>query len=170
MGLTVVIGLVTAFWWGSFFGQPIPETTGFADTIYDSRSHRHVFVAYRPSLGISLDGRNLVFVARQESTVWLFRRSMDTMKTFRLEGTEDAYGPFLSPDGEWIGFFADGRFKRVAMTGGPVFELCYAPKAVGGSWGSDGRIIFAGAVGGLWRVAVEGGPPEVLTTPQYRSR
>jgi serine/threonine-protein kinase len=163
----VGFGLVTAFWVGLALRQPIRETNGFQTRFTIPLPDDHVFMAYRPSLAISPDGRNLVFAARHGNSASLFRRSMNSMETIRLEGTEDAYGPFLSPDGEWVGFFADGRLKRVAINGGPVFEVCDAPKSVGGSWGEDGRIIFGSDVGGLWRVAAEGGRPEVLTTPRY---
>jgi serine/threonine-protein kinase len=163
----VGIGLATAFLLGLFLRQPVSETNEFETRFTIPLPPEHVFVAHRPSIAISPDGRNLVFVARHGSTAWLFRRSMDSTETHRLEGTEDAYGPFLSPDGKWVGFFADGRLRRVAINGGPVFEVCDAPKSAGGSWGEDDRIIFGSGVGGLWRVPAEGGRPEVLTTAKY---
>ena len=156
-----------AFWVGLSLRQPVRETVRIQTRFTIPPPSEHIIVTYRPSLGISPDGRTLVFAGRRGSTAWLFRRSMDSMETIRLEGTEDAYAPFLSPDGEWVGFFADGRLKRVAVAGGPVFEICDTPKSIGGSWGRDDRIIFGSDVGGLWRVPAEGGRPEVLTTPKY---
>jgi serine/threonine-protein kinase len=165
--LTVGISLAAAVWVGYSLRRPPLETAGYPTKFTVPLPADHFVVSYRPSLAISPDGRNLIFAARHGSTAWLFRRSMDSLETIRLEGTQGAYGPFLSPDGGWVGFFADGRLKRVAIAGGPVFEVCDAPKSVGGSWGTDDRIIFGSDVGGLWRIPAEGGRPEVLTRPQY---
>jgi serine/threonine-protein kinase len=167
--LGIAIGLVTAFALGLLLRRPVPDTARFPTRFTIPLPTDSAIVSYRPTLALSPDGRNLVFVAKQGDTVWLFRRSLDTMTTERIEGTEEAYEPFISPDGRWIGFFANARLKRVAMTGGPVFEICYVSKGAGGTWGDDGFIIYSGdPVGGLLRVPAEGGRPETLTTPNYR--
>jgi DNA-binding winged helix-turn-helix (wHTH) protein/Tol biopolymer transport system component len=169
VGLAAAMSLVAAFFVGRTLRPPVGETIRFPTRFTIPLPAGSAIVSYRPSLALSPDGRNLVFVAKLGDTVWLFRRSLDSMTTERIGGTEDAYAPFISPDGRWIGFFTSSRLKRVAMTGGPVFEICYASKGAGASWGEDGRIVFAGdPVGGLLRVPAEGGRPEVLTTPDYR--
>ena len=125
-------------------------------------------VAFHPALAISPNGRDVVYIAKDGAKSRLFYHSLATMETKGLEGTEDASSPFFSPDGEWIGFFADGRLKRVPRTGGSAIEICQAPKAYGGSWGSDDRIVFAGITpGGLLRVPATGGATEIVTTPDY---
>ncbi len=58
-----------------------------------------------------------------------------------LMGTENALSPFFSPDGEWIGFFADGKLKKISVKGGATVTLCDAPDPDGASWGDDGNII-----------------------------
>ena len=81
-----------------------------------------------------------------------------------LSGTEGAYEPFFSPDGQWIGFFAQGKLRKVSITGGFSQSLCDASYGVGGSWGPDDTIYFApNNVSGLWRVSASGGgePQEV---------
>jgi hypothetical protein len=57
-----------------------------------------------------------------------------------IMGTENAYFPFFSPDNEWIGFFGDGKLKKIAVGGGAAVTLCDAPRGCGGSWGDDGNI------------------------------
>jgi len=57
--------------------------------------------------------------------------------------TEGAFGPFFSPDGRWLGFFAGNKLKKVAVSGGDPIDLSAAPNPYGGSWGTDGTILFA---------------------------
>jgi len=52
-------------------------------------------------------------------------------------GTENAFSPFFSPDGEWIGFFADGKLKKISVEGGAALTLCNAPDPDGASWGDE---------------------------------
>jgi Tol biopolymer transport system component len=76
----------------------------------------------------------------------------------------DAY-PFWSPDGRWIGFFANGKLNKVESRGGPVIELCDAMEGRGGSWNQDGIIIFQRDWSEpLMRIAAGGGSPQPLTT------
>ena len=85
-----------------------------------------------------------------------------------LPGTEDARHPFFSPDGEWVGFFADGLLQKVAVSGGLPLTICEAPVVgAGATWGPDGTIIFEpGSSGspGLLRVSADGGDPEPWVT------
>src|SRR5207245_8499275 len=71
---------------------------------------------------------------------------------------ENAVGPFFSPNGQWIGFFANGKLKKVSLGGGAPLTLCDAPDPQGGSWGPDDTILFAptcctgiSADSGRWR-------------------
>ena len=50
-------------------------------------------------------------------TLWL--RSLDTVTAHSLPGTEGAESPFWSPDNRWIGYFADGKLKKIPASGGP---------------------------------------------------
>jgi len=120
----------------------------------------------RPLLALSPDGTRLVYVALREGSTQLFLRTLDELTATPIRGTEGGTGPFFSPDGEWIGFFAGGKLKKVAVTGGTTLSLCDAPDGRGASWGPDDTIIFAPESGtGLHRVSAAGGTPEVLTTP-----
>jgi len=96
----------------------------------------------------------------------LYVRQLELLQASPLSGTENARNPFFSPDGQWIAFFADGKLKKVALTGGAPVTLCDAPDDRGGTWSEDGTIVFApqGRVG-LSRVSSAGGTPEIVTTP-----
>src|SRR5262249_50454580 len=81
-----------------------------------------------------------------------------------LAGTEGATDPFFSPDGKWIGFFAQGMLQKVSVSGGTPQIICDAPLDAGGTWGQDGIIYFAPTVNsGLWSVRAAGGKPQELT-------
>ena len=77
----------------------------------------------------------------QPFVLWL--RSLDSLTARPLPGTEGASFPFWSPDSRFIGFFAGGMLKKVNLSGGPAVDLCAAPDGFGGSWSSEGAIVFA---------------------------
>jgi len=82
-----------------------------------------------------------------------------------IRGTEGANYPFFSPDGEWVGFFAGNKLKKVPLAGGPPVTLCDAGISQGGSWGPEDTIVFSSQMtAGLMRVSASGGDPEPLTT------
>ncbi len=60
-----------------------------------------------------------------------------------IPGTEGAVSPFFSPDGQWVGFFAGGKLKKVSVSGGAAMTLGDAANPCGASWGSQGIIAFA---------------------------
>jgi len=125
-----------------------------------------------PALAISPDGTQLVYVAGRGESKQLYLRPMDRFEVTPLAGTENASSPFFSPDSQWIGFFADGKLKKVNLRGGFPTTLCDATTDDrGGSWGSDDTIIFApGATSGLMRVPTSGGTPQTLTSPDPGKR
>jgi serine/threonine-protein kinase len=101
----------------------------------------------------------MVFVSQStDGTSRLFTRRLDQPKAVRLSGTESAYAPFFSPDGQWVGFFAQGKLKKTRIDGGEPISLCDAPHGRGASWGEDGNIIAAlDTLTGLSQVPPEGG-------------
>jgi eukaryotic-like serine/threonine-protein kinase len=104
------------------------------------------FGAYLDSrLAISRDGHRLAYVSRRvtDKIPAIFVRQLESPLTTLVDGTEGATGVFFSPDGEQLGFFAEGKMKRVAFGGGAVLTICNAPQAAGGSWGDDNTIVFA---------------------------
>jgi Tol biopolymer transport system component len=110
---------------------------------------------------ISPDGNRLVFVSKSR----LFTRRLDLPKATELIGTEGAFAPFFSPDGQWVAFFTDGKLKKISVEGGSPITLCDAQSGRGGSWGEDHNIIAALTTTGgvLSQVPDVGGAPKALT-------
>ena len=121
---------------------------------------------YTGSVAVSPDSRTVVIAASDKDGQRLYRRSLDRLDPTPLAGTERGSSPFFSWDGMWIGFFADGRLKRIPASGGAAVDIAQAPGfSSGASWGPDDRIVFAyGADSHLHVVAAEGGSVEPLTT------
>jgi Tol biopolymer transport system component len=112
-------------------------------------------------LGIALspDGRQLAFVAiAGDGSKQVFVRDLAEMTARVLPGTGGAWYPFWSPDGRHLGFFADGKLKRIDLRGGAPQAVADAPSGRGGSWGRGDVILFTPSVtSGIHRVAATGG-------------
>jgi len=118
------------------------------------------------SLALSPDGRWLVISAQEGETWRLYKRSLEHFQVHAIPGTEGAYHPFFSPDGQWLGFFADGYLKKVPLSGGPPEILTEIPsEAFGAAWGADGTLVFNLLARGLWQVSHQGGEAELLAEP-----
>lgn len=116
------------------------------------------------SFALAPDGSRIVYVAKHEGRYQLFSRSLEQTDSAPLPGTEGGTGPFFSPDGQWIGFYAGGALKKVQLSGGSPVVIGQANDALGASWGEDGKIIYARRfLEGLSRVSAEGGSRESLT-------
>lgn len=115
----------------------------------------------RTSFAISPDDSIVVFVGVHDRTSMLYRRLLADPAAIAIPGTEGAEYPFFSPDGQWVGFAAANKLRKVALDGGPPIDLCdLTGRIAGASWGSAGVIVFADA--GLWTVADSGGTPAML--------
>jgi serine/threonine-protein kinase len=119
------------------------------------------------ALAVSPDGSHLAYAAFRDDTSRLFLRSFGELEATEIAGTEGAQGPFFSPDGRWVGFFAGnwvngGDLKKVALAGGTPQIIAEDVFFGGGSWGGNDTIVFGGIVTGLWRVPAVGGTPEQL--------
>jgi len=120
-------------------------------------------------LALSPDGHTLALVAysAQANNYVLWTHQVGGRQTNSLAGTQGASYPFWSPDGQFIGFFADGKLKKVELSGGQPQVLCDAPNGRGGTWNRDGVILFTpeGIGVGLFRVSSSGGSPVEVTRP-----
>jgi len=125
-----------------------------------------LYTAFGPSAILSPDGTRLAFLASgvdQKRRIYV--RSLDQLQATALSGTENATDPFFSPDGQWIGFFADGKLKKISVQGGAAVTLCDVANERGGSWGADGTIVFTPDLQvPLSKVSSAGGTPRPLTT------
>jgi len=109
-------------------------------------------------VGISRDGKKLVYSSRDQ----LYLRTIDQIEATPIRGTEGGRGPFFSPDGDWVGFLAAGKLKKVPIHGGTAVDLCDAQGVWSARWDADDAIVFAQPRAGILRVSANGGTPELL--------
>ena len=113
-------------------------------------------------VAISPNGSNLVYVVESDGQRHLAQRWLDQKESQILAGSEGAFGPFFSPDGEWIGFFSGNQLRKIRAQGGGASLVSVAPNSVGGAWLDDGTIVFAEGWGAqIMRVSEEGGLAEL---------
>ena len=115
------------------------------------------------SFELSPDGRYLVM--SNANGIWV--RALDAVVSQQIVRVEGPTYPFWSPDGAWIGFFAEGQLRKVPRDGGAAQKICEAVEGRGGAWSPGGVIVFSQGQGssGLSRVNAQGGTPESLTKP-----
>ena len=123
------------------------------------------FTYLRSGIAISPDGRQVAYTSDEGGVSHLYVRPLDRADATLVRGTDGAEGPFFSPDGQHLGFFAASQLKQVALDGGAPVKICDAIGPRGAAWGPDGTIIFTpGGNDPLWRVPASGGTPERITT------
>ena len=145
--------------WPSFNASPAAPPPVIRSTIAAPNANSLGFA----TVAMSRQGTHIAYASTQGRLD--VRRLSETVAR-PLPGSEGGVNPFFSPDGEWIGFFADGQLKKVPVAGGAAQVLASAPSSRGGSWATDGTIVFAPTPeGGLFRVSADGGEPTRLTTP-----
>jgi Tol biopolymer transport system component len=115
------------------------------------------------SFELSPDGRYLVM--SNATGIWV--RALDAVASQRIAQVEGPTYPFWSPDGAWIGFFAEGQLRKIPREGGAAQKICDAAEGRGATWSPDGVIVFSQNQGadGLSRVSAQGGTPSPLTRP-----
>ena len=115
---------------------------------------------------LSPDGRIVVIPVAHNGKSLLVQRRLDDSAVLPIEGSEGAFSPFFSPSGRSVAFTANGKLKRLDLSGGPAVILADVPTsgARGGTWSREGTLIFAPRVdSGLFRVAESGGVPQQVT-------
>jgi serine/threonine protein kinase/Tol biopolymer transport system component len=157
LGLAAV--LATAAGVAFFMRQPAPRVT---QSFVLAPAHGHIRADQ--GLALSPDGTILAFLAEESGITKLWIRAMDSLAAQPLEGTENAQLPFWSPDGRHLGFFSDGKLKRIPVVGGAARSLADALEPRGGAWGTDDRIIYSPDYrDGLWGISASGGEPRRVT-------
>jgi serine/threonine-protein kinase len=114
---------------------------------------------------ISPDDHLVVYASRRDGVSRLYRRPLDQLRAEPIPGTEGAVPPFFSPDGQWIGFWADATLKKVALAGGEPIVVTSARRQAAGNWGDDDSIAFSEFTGGasVFRVPATGGNAQAIT-------
>jgi eukaryotic-like serine/threonine-protein kinase len=156
-GLALVLLPLVLWWHGTkgteqttYFSAPIPFAA--RDVAVAPNGHTVALVGHRES--------------ERNNVLWIYEPGAQDAAS--LASTEGASFPFWSPDGRSLGFFADGKLKKLNLAGGPVQTLCDAPTGRGGTWNKDGVILFtpSGLLGvGLYRISASGGTPVQVTVP-----
>ncbi|HVI08378.1 MAG TPA: protein kinase [Candidatus Binatia bacterium] len=148
-----------------FMSTRAAGTRVLAGTILQPEGHIFVFMGPFGPPAFSPDSRTIAFVAAsltEPPQIWV--RSLDSPNATKLPGTENAYYPFWSPDGRYIGFFSGTKLKKIAIAEGAPITVCDADFARGGSWNQNDEIIFGKFPGGIYRVSASGGNPAAVTT------
>jgi eukaryotic-like serine/threonine-protein kinase len=91
-------------------------------------------------LAFSADGSELAYVATTQgsASTQIYLRTMDSMNATAVPGTEGASNPFFSPGGQWLGFFANSKLKKISVNGGAAQDLADVSIPLGATWGSQG--------------------------------
>jgi serine/threonine protein kinase len=155
VGLLILLGAGGTLW--------LAESRQAQRTMYFSSP----FPGVANYLALSKDGQTVAMVSYSEQKnkymIWTYK--LGERNASIVEGTDDASNPFWSPDGNWIGFFSQGKLKKVDPSGTSVQVLADAPNGRGGSWNKDGVILFTPDVfTGVYRIASNGGTPTEVTT------
>ena len=127
----------------------------------------------RRLVALSPDGTQLVYQADAQ----LFLRRLDRLEASPIAATAGVststggvMEPFISPDGQWIGFWAEGQIRKVGITGGAAVTVCEAGIPYGITWAEDDTILFGQAPEGVLRVSADGGTPEVIVRVEEGER
>jgi eukaryotic-like serine/threonine-protein kinase len=111
-------------------------------------------------VAISPDSDRIVFAIRRDGVERLYSRRLDELEAREIPGTEGGVGPFFSPDGQWLGFYAERSLKKLALAGGTPVTICAAVNVTGASWSVTGQIIYSAWLSPLMAVSADGGTPE----------
>ncbi|MEO8502503.1 MAG: protein kinase [Acidobacteriota bacterium] len=115
-------------------------------------------------LAVSSKGDRVAFLEGVIGKGAIYVRDLDHAEYRKLEGTEGASSPFFSPDGQWIGYFAPGKLRKISVDGGRPIDLAPAALDRGGVWCPDGSIVFSpGATDRLYRLAPGAAAATALT-------
>jgi serine/threonine protein kinase len=133
------------------FGLPLPEAVLYGEV-----------PPVNTSFALSPDGGTLAFLGVASGMSRIYLSPLDGDRSRPLPDTGGAVSPFWSPDGRSIAFFADGKLKRIEVSGGSAITICEAPNAGSGTWSSNGTILFStwglsGHQHVLLRVSASGG-------------
>ena len=119
-----------------------------------------------PTVALSPDGSRIIYVSSTTTGNQLFSRKLDELEPVALAGTQNARGPFFSPDGRWVAYFSNGKLYKLPLTrggggGSPVTVADVLGLVLGATWGESDTIVFR-ADKGLMTVAAAGGEPRLL--------
>ena len=160
------VAVVTALGFGirQYWGREPASPERVQRFAIDLGSNLAFGIDYPAAVAISSQSDLLAYVADSSAGRRIYTRAIDELQPRPIVGTDGAQLPFFSPDGRWLGFFADGRLKKVSVRGGAPVVLAAAPDGMGGAWSAEGWIVFApSSDSGLRRIPESGGRDEVFS-------
>ena len=162
----IVVAVVTSLaLWNPWRTSSLPKSQLSRFVINLPQGESIASIGVGSAVALSPDGTRLAYVVRRGNSNHLCLRSLEDFDAKTIQGTEDAQAPFFSPDGNWIGFCAEGKLKKVSLLGGAPQTICETQLSGEGCWLEDDTIVFAdGQKYGLWQVTASGGEPKQLTT------
>jgi len=142
--------------------QPRPTPDGYGITRFTILlpEHSDLSVDTTQAVVLSPNGRELAYVVSENGLPHLYVRSLDRFDSLAIPESDGASFPFFSPDGEWIAFFSQGKLKKASVNGSAPVVVCDLTSFFGGTWTSDGKIIFDDPSLGLGVVPAAGGTPQ----------
>ena len=148
------------------FREKPPVVAPISATILPPETTAFDFAGQFNIPALSPDGKWIVFGAHTtdgKNPLWIRPLASTTARV--LAGTDGGTFPFWSPDSRFVAFFAGGKLKKIDLSGGPTLTLADATFGRGGSWNTDGMILFApGNNGPLLKVSSSGGAPSPATS------
>jgi serine/threonine-protein kinase len=157
--LALLAGALIVTFGGRF--QPGPEPASVTRFTISPPAH----VTLGEAMALSPDGRTLVYEGRDDSGRRLYRRTLDSLESAPIRGTEGGARPFFSPDGRSLGFAVERSLKKIPLGGGAAVTVVHAAHGLqGGAWLSDDTIVFGAIAQGLMRVSASGDAARPLTT------
>jgi serine/threonine protein kinase len=139
-----LLGIVVTFSVGRQFGRPTaPAGSTPVRAVLPLPPDARLDFAQRPAIAVSPDNRTVIFRAVEGEIARLYRRDLSASEAKPIAGTEGGFAPFISPDGEWLGFFTSTELKKVPLSGGsPIRISLMTPVTGGGAWDTEGNIVF----------------------------
>ena len=161
-GLAVLLGVTSWGWWRAT--RPVERgLRPLARLDVDLGTDVSLAAPTGTDAILSPNGTRIVYLSQGR----LFTRRLDQPNSTELAGTQGAFSPFFSPDGQWVAFFLTQRLQKISVEGGSAIALCEATNGKGGSWGEDDNIIATlNGTGGLSLIPSAGGPPTPVTDLQ----
>jgi serine/threonine-protein kinase len=156
------------FWFISQRGTIDPKPV--IKTVIPLPGNERLALGSRGGLAISSNGERLVFVAGADNDTRIHLRQLNQFNTIPLPGTNGATSPFFSPDNKWIGFYADGKIKKLLLTSKMPLVVCEVGSGfAGATWLPNNAIVVGFVDKGLMQVDASGGSLKAITTAEERS-
>jgi serine/threonine-protein kinase len=157
---TVALVVLAALGLGFGLGRAL-ETPGSTQAVQPAGARLEVELAkdghlgaeVGPSIVLARNGERVVFASRDARGISrLYTRLLSEDQPIQLAGTDAARDPFISADGQWVGFWSDGSLRKVSTRGGSPVVLCEMPGSSGASWGTEDIIVGLSPSRKLWRL------------------